>query len=275
MKLKRYWKLILPSIALVAVPLIASSCGTVYTTKLKYLDPTSWGTDGSSVTYSKLSNVNVSIKEAIYGSNYNNGNYIFLFGSTGNQSATDIANFLYGSNGNDGTGNIKVDMKDTLNFSTSPFLTQFYNPGTGEGTGGMGSKNSLLGFSVSLLMFIDYAPYNENASDVNGYSGADGPLDKFTQDEVLAEYEEKENITSVDDLPDEAKAKIGAYKRNDESAIQYRYLLNYMNTIRPGASNVSETSGLIAFKKNKDPQTFAITDASELYTNLLNYYKSS
>lgn len=276
MKFKKSLKIVLPSLALLSVPLIATSCGSVYTTKLKYLNPDDWKDNGKENTYATLSNSSVSVKDAIYGSNFNDGNYIFLFGSTGNSDATDIANLLYGPNGNDAIGNIGVDMDKNMNFSTSQFLPTFFSAGTGEGTGGLGSKNSPLGFSVSLLMFIDFAPYNPDATGNSGKSGADGPLDKYTQDEVLAEWQEKdEGVSSLNDLPKEAQAKIGTYKRNDESAIQYRNLVNYMNAIRPGAANVSTTSGLIAFKNGKNPQTFAISDPSSLNSSLLTYYKTS
>ena len=276
MKLK-FLKFIAPIAALAAVPIISTACSQVYSTKLTQITAANWESseNGKNLTYSQLSDSSVTVKDAIYGSNYNNGNYIFLYGTTGSEASSPIADLLYGTTGNDGTGNIVVDMDKNLNFSTSTFLSSFFNNGNGEQTGGLGSSNSIVGFSVSLLMFIDFAPYNGDASSTNGKSGADSPLAQYTQDEVLAELNKDGIKYTLENMPNEAKAKIGTYKRNDQSAIEYRYLLNYMKAVRPGAANTTDTYGLIAFKKDKAPQTFSISDASSLSSNLLSYYQSS
>lgn len=277
---RKILKYMFPITALAIVPVITSSCSGVYTTKLKQISPINWSTEKDKTTYSSLSTVNVSIKDAIYGSNFNNGNYIFLYGWTGNNTEKTLPNLLYGPNGNSGIGNIVVDMKKNLNFGSSPFLNLFFNPGTSNAqNGGIGTNNSSLGFSVSLLMFVDYAPYNGNATSINGQSGAESPLATYTQDEVLAEYNEGqtgENLNyTLENLPEEGKAKIGTYKRNDKSAIEYRELINYMKAIRPDASNTNDNYGLLAFKKGKNPQSFSIDNSTTLYESLLEYYKTN
>ncbi len=266
MKIK-FLKYILPVATIAAVPAIAASCSSVYNTKLKEITYTSWKGNGASSTYSSLSTVNVSVKDAIYGSNYNNGNYIFIYGTVGSESKSAMADLLYGPVGNDGTGNVVVDMDKKLNFGSSVFFKQFFNE-----ENGLGSKNSLLGFNVGLLMFIDFAPYNPDAATVNGLSGSESPLAKYTQQEVLDELNKgTDGSYTMDNLPDSAKAKINTYKRKDKSAIEYRRLVDYIKQIRPQAG---QTDGIIAFKKDKDPKNYSISDYSSLHNQLIDYYKS-
>lgn len=279
MKLKRFrfLKYLVPAAVISVVPIIATSCSSVYSTNLKSLSFANWKEEGKGNTYATLSEANVSIKDAIYGSNYNNGNYIFIYGTIGSESSSALADLLYGKNGNNGTGNIVVNGDKNLNFSTSLFLTTFFNEGNGTKTGGLGSKNSILGYSVSILSYIDFAPYNPNASSINGLSGSESPLAQYTQDEVLNELNNSAGgqVYTIENMPDEAKAKIGTYKRNDRSAIEYRDLLNYIKSVRPGAANTTDTYGLIAFKNGKAPQTFPINDPTSLNTSLIQYYQST
>lgn len=247
----------------ITTPSFLTSCSSIQTTKLKSLDLSSWGTDGKNTTYSSLKYSDVSIKDAIYGSNYNDGNYIFVYGWTGNPEGQAVADFLYGTNGNDGTGNIKVDMESTLNFSNSSFFKTFF-------TNGQGIGNSLYNFNVNVLMYIDYAPYNPNASSVNGLSGSESPTAKYSQEEVLAELNVDGDTYNMENLPDEAKAKIGTYKRNDKSAITYREIIKYLKEIRPNITT-DDKGGIIAFSKDKNPKSLSLS--SDANATLRDYYK--
>lgn len=269
----KWLKYIFPVACISLVPIVASSCGVVYTSKVKTLNSSIWSNNGVDNTYGSLPFSSVSIKDAIHGSDFNNGNYIFLYGIVGSEDAGAVANVLYGPNGNDGFGNSIVDAENKLNFGSSPFFTRFY------GSSGLGAEDSVLGFDVGFLSFVDFAPYDETASGVNGKSGADSPLAKYSQEEVLNELnsnlDNNDQSYTAETMPDSAKAKIGTYKRNDESAIQYRWLIEYIQIIRPGNSNLTDTGGLLAFKNGKDPQAFSLGDGATLYESLLAYYKAS
>ncbi|MCF0217744.1 MAG: hypothetical protein HUJ42_01720 [Malacoplasma sp.] len=260
--MKKIFKFLLPVTAVVLTPVIATSCSNVETTSAKQLDSTSW--NNGNVKYSELSNSNVSIRDAVYGSNFNNGNYIFLYGSLAN---SDFANFLYG-NGNNGLGNQTVNEQ---NFSSSVFFTNFFNSI-------LANPNNGFGYTVSFLMYVDMPPYNGDAnSDTNALSGYNLPNDQYTADEALTIANGGSDPTAgtytQTTLPENYQLMVGNYKRNDQSAITYRDIVKYVETIRPNLASTAVDGGIIAFKKNKNPKSFSISDS--ILSDLITYYTPS
>lgn len=241
-------------LATVAIPFAITSCSqSINATQGKIVT-----SNFTNEMYSKLNNSGASIESLAYGSNYNNGNYIFVYGTTADSS---FRNFLYGPNGNDGSGN---DKKDELNFSSSVFIQNFFDYNSlGNG--------QLLNYSVSLILYVDVAPYNGNAGvNNNGLDGINSPFDKYTLDEVLAEANgDIANKYDAKTLPEQYRYKVNTYKRTDEQAKTYREFIAYLKSIRPNGS-FSDTSGMMAFRKNNTPQKLDATDSS--YDSLVNYY---
>lgn len=217
--------------------------------------------------YNQLSTANISLKNAIYGSNFNNGNFIFFYGWTGNDSnenSKNVANFLYGSN-----SIIKPNMKSSLSFEKSDFFSKFFN------TNGLGSKNNNLGYSVSFLTFVDFAPYNDKVTINSSIKSAESPTARFNKEEILREKNNGDiGLTTINNLSLSDLSKINIYKRADDSANQFRSIIKYINEIRPGSNHLKPDYGLIAFKKGKRPKDFSIT-SQNIYNELVNYYISN
>ncbi len=237
-----------------SVSLVATSCSqTINSTQGKLVTK-----NFASEMYTKLNGSGTSIESLAYGSNYNDGNYVFVYGTTADAS---FRNFLYGPNGNDGTGN---DKKDELNFSSSVFIQNFFDYNSlGNG--------QLLNYSVSLILYVDVAPYNGNAGfNNNGLDGINSPFDKYTLDEVIAEANgDIANKYDAKTLPESYRYKVNTYKRTDEQAKVYREFIAYIKSIRPNGS-FADTSGMIAFRKKTTPQKLDASDAS--YDSLVSYY---
>lgn len=256
-------KLILLSLGVsaIAIPAIAlSSCSAVYTNTAKVID-----LNYATKTYSSLQDSKISLESAIYGSNYNKGNYIFLYGTTGAKSVRD---FLYGPNGNAGSGtNATIEEQ---NFSTSSFFQNFFD------YSGLG--NGLLPYNLPILSYIDLQPYDENYQVVEpddpGKNGLT-PFAKWTEAQVLQQYNDGADIYDVKTLPDEAKFKIGTYRRYDQSAIRYREIIDYLLVVRPNVTGISgdnKNGGLICFREGFDPKSFDLSASSmasieEFYTS--------
>ncbi|MEG2974425.1 MAG: hypothetical protein RR798_01975 [Malacoplasma sp.] len=204
-------------------------------------------------TYTALPFSNVSLYDAIYGANFNNGNYIFIYGTTGSPSFREYA---YGR-GNDNSGsNATINEQ---NFSTSAFLINFFNKGN-IGNGLLPKDN------VKILTYMDLDPYNPNAKsefpeDNDGLT----PFETWTQEQVLQLANKGSDRYDIKTLPNEFKFKIGTYKRYDDSAIQYRSTIEFLLKIRPSITGVgsdNKSGGLIAFKKDKNPATYELAQAS-------------
>lgn len=242
-------------LASVAIPLTITSCApTVQNLKAKVIT-----SQTKNKKYSELQKSNVSLENAIYGSNYNNGNYVFVYGTTSND---EFNQFLYG-NGNDGqTSNNTVTEQ---NFSTSKFINSFFNEN------GLGTST----FNVSLLMYADLAPYNGSLTGLDGKEAKESPFSKYTIDDVVNIYNKNQStpIYSKDDikgLPIEAQLKIDTYKRADEQAMGYRNFYTYLQSIR-GNGEFKQTGGIIAFKKDTQPKKFDATE--NIYSEVETYYK--
>ena len=250
-KIFKYTKYCLPLLSAAIIPTITSSCSYSLTTNAKVITASSWNKD--STKYSSLSTSSVNLQSAIYGSNYNKGNYIFIYGSL-----TDSAFYsaLYGTN------IIKPTQQTDQNFN-SDLLKNIFNANS--------SIQSSFNFSVSVLMFIDIPPYNGDASDLNGLTGYDSPTATYSSDEVLKEYNNGGSTYTVATLPLEAQIKIGSYKRTDKSAIIYRDLINYIQKARPNISSPS-SGGVIAFKKGKSPKSLSLTASLK---DVIDYYTPS
>ncbi|MDE5545261.1 MAG: hypothetical protein K2I76_01470 [Malacoplasma sp.] len=249
-KVLKIFKYATPVIAAIALPSIISSCSAVATNTTKVLDSSNW--NNGEVKYSQLNSTDVSLESSVYGSNYNSGNYIFMYGSLAN---TEVVKFLYGNN-NEG-------LVEEPNFSSSTFFETYFNSIL---------QNGDLGFTVSFLMYIDIPIYNENAIEAYGETGWESPTDKFTIENVLTEYNEGNTPGKYTEanLPVEAQLKVGNYKRNDQSAITYRELVKYVKEIRPSLENSADNGAIIAFKKNSNPKSFNID--SSIINDLLTYY---
>lgn len=247
----------LPLITAAVVPSVISSCSSASYTYTKALTSSTWS--NNSTKYSDLSSSKVSAKSAAYGSNYNNGNYIFIWGSLGTDdgtTASSLASFLYGTSASAQEQNIN-----------SSFLTQFFgNSGIGNG--------KTFGYSVSVLMYIDIPPYDGTASSINGKSGYDSPNAQYSLTEVLNEANKGSTVGAYSEstLPVKYQLKVGTYKRTDKQAIAYREFIDYLTKIRPSLSS-PQSGGMIAFKKNKNPQAISsLTDASSVISTLQTYY---
>lgn len=254
MKKKKFiLKFALLGICSITVPLALTSCSdaSVYSVKAKEYNSSDYQSDQ---LYSSLTDSDVSIKDAIYGSNYNDGNYIFIYGTIAN---ADVLNFLY-LNAN---GQIPYN-EQGINGS---FFKRFYQQG-GLGNGAITS------FNVKIIMYIDIPPINDNA--IAPLTGRESPFATYSSDDVLeqANFNEPNRYTEKT-LPDEYKFKIGTYRRYDQKAIDYRDLVNYIKTIRPNMQGTAEDGGLIAFKKDNNPKSFTISDSS--YSSILSYYQGS
>ncbi len=250
----RIFKYGLPVVTAIVLPSFLSSCSAITSTNSKVLDSSNW--NNGDVKYTQLKTSNVSLESSIYGSNYNSGNYIFMYGSLAN---ADVAKFLYG-NGNEGSNNQTVNEQ---NFSSSNFFDSYFSSIL---------QNGDLGFTVSFLMYIDIPVYNENAIESYGETGWESPTDKFTIDDVLNEYNEGNTPGKYTQatLPVEAQVKVDNYKRNDQSAITYRELVKYVKEIRPSLASTADNGAIIAFKKDSNPKSFNID--SSIIDELLTYY---
>ncbi|MDE5767652.1 MAG: hypothetical protein K2H56_03810 [Malacoplasma sp.] len=249
-KVLKIFKYGIPLVAAIALPSIISSCSAVASTSTKVLDSSNW--NSGEAKYTELKSSGISLESSVYGSNYNSGNYIFMYGSLAN---TEVAKFLYGNN--------SQGLVEEPNFSTSNFFETYFNSIL---------QNGDLGFTVSFLMYIDIPVYNENAIEAYGETGWESPTDKFTIENVLNEYNEGKSPGKYTEatLPAEAQLKVGNYKRNDESAITYRELVKYVKEIRPSLSSTADSGAIIAFKNGNNPKSFNI-DGS-IINDLLTYY---
>lgn len=246
-------KFALLGICSITVPLAITSCSdeSVYNVKAKEYNSSDYQSDQ---LYSSLTDSDVSIKDAIYGCNYNDGNYIFIYGTIAN---SDILNFLYkNANGIPSYTERGID---------GQFFSTFYQPG-GLGNG------AITGLNVEIIMYIDIPPIDDNA--IAPENGIETPFATWSSDDVLQQANRNApNRYTEKTLPDEYKFKIGTYRRYDEAAIDYRDLVNYIKTIRPNMQGTAEDGGLIAFKKDNDPKSFTISDSS--YSSILSYYQGS
>lgn len=254
--------------AICLLPIAATACtpSDVNQVRARLLNANAWNGNGQNTKYSELNQVNVTLEQAIYGTNnFNNGNYIFIYGTTANN---DTRTLLYGARGNNNSSNNTVSEQ---NFSSSSFFQNFFRANNSLGSGG------LLPFRVSLLLFIDRPPYNPNASVGSGLNGNEDPLATYSSTEVVNEFNSQNGIVTNQytekTLPVEARAKIGTYKRNDLDAIAYRNLVNYIQIIRPNLKGTAANAGLIAFATNKAPVSYEISSAT-LYNDLINYYQN-
>lgn len=239
----------------IAIPLAVTSCTpNVQNTKAKIIT-----NETKAKKYSQLQTSDVTLENAIYGSKHNNGNYVFVYGTT---SDNEFNQFLYGNGNNDQTSNNTVTEQ---NFSTSKFINSFFSDN------GLGTST----FNVSLLMYADLAPYDGNLSGQDGKEAKESPFSKYTIDDVVSIYNKKHGaeIYHKDDikgLPIEAQLKIDTYKRADKQAMAYRNFYTYLQSIR-GNGEFKQTSGIIAFKKDTQPKKF---DASEnIYSEVETYFK--
>lgn len=244
----------------VTMPLVLTSCANVeQTIHAKIID-----TLDTKKTYSQLGESTTTLYDAMYGSNFNNGNYIFIYGTSGSPSFREYA---YGKNGNLGSGsNATIEEQ---NFSTSDFISSFFQPGS-LGTG-------ILPYNVKILTYMDLNPYNAFASsqfaeDNDGLT----PFETWTDTQVLALANDggtdRYDITT---LPNEYKFKIGTYKRYDNSAVDYRSTIEFLLKIRPSVTGVGRNNkdgGLIAFKQDSNPKTFELAQAS--IASITTYYQT-
>lgn len=242
-----------------AIPLILTSCSTSeQAIHAKIIEITD-----TKKTFSELSASSVTLYDAMYGSNFNNGNYIFIYGTTGSPSFREYA---YGKNGNAGSGsNATVNEQ---NFSTSDFISSFFQPGN--------LGNGILPYNIKILTYMDLNPYNANFSsqfpeDNDGLT----PFETWTDSQVLELANNGTDRYDIKNLPNEYKFKIGTYKRYDNSAIDYRSTIEFLLKIRPSITGVggnNKDGGLIAFKKNKNPATFELTQTS--IASITTYYQT-
>lgn len=243
----------------IVTPFVLTSCSSysVSSQNVKLVT-----TSYASEKYSSLSKTNLSVKDAAYGSSYNSGNYLFVFGSTSNN---DVRTFLYGSNGNSGTGsNLTVEEQ---NFSSSTFMRNFYSSST--------IKNN----NVKLVLFIDLAPYNSDAGGATATNGEETPFDTYTSQEVLdianktyIPGESTPGKYTEENLPLEYRFMIGSYKRTDDSARAYRNFYEYISVLRPSLNDSAKTGGMIAFKDGKSPSSYSITESIDTINT---YYQTS
>lgn len=250
---KKFYKCLkvgLPLLSAAVIPTITSSCSYAVTTSTKVITSSTW--NKSSTKYSTLKTSNVNLESAIYGSNYNNGNYIFIYGSLTN---SDFYKMLYGSSPTKPTQETDQNFNSTL---LNDILTSK-------------TLQSSFGFSVSVLMYVDIPPYNGDASDLNALTGYDSPTSTYSSDEVLKEYNNGGSTYTTATLPLEAQLKIGTYKRTDRSAIAYRELVEYIKKIRPTLDS-TDAGGVIAFKKNKNPKSLGV---STTLSSIIEYYQPS
>lgn len=242
----------------IAMPLLLTSCASAeQTIHAKIIE-----SSDIKKTYSELTTSPITLYDAMYGANFNNGNYVFIYGTTGSASFREYA---YGKNGNAGTGS-NATIKEQ-NFSTSDFLSSFFQPGSiGNGT---------LPYNIKILTYIDLNPYKANAEsqfpeDNDGIT----PFETWTDAQVLELANGGTDRYDIKNLPNEYKFKIGTYKRYDNSAINYRSTIEFLLKIRPsitGASGNNKDGGLIAFKKDKNPSTFELTQTS--IASITTYYQ--
>lgn len=234
--------------SLLVMPFVLTSCSSnsISSQTVKLVSSNNYTTE----KYSTLSQTNLSVKDAVYGSSYNSGNYLFVYGTT---SSSDVRSFLYGPNGNAGAGtNLTVDEQ---NFSTSDFMRNFYSSST--------IKNN----NVKLVLFIDLLPYNENAGGPSATNGEETPFDTYSSQEIL-DLANKVNVPNEStpekyteqNLPLEYRFMIGSYKRRDNSAAAYRNFYNYISVLRPSLKDTAKTGGMLAFKNGKSPASFSITE---------------
>lgn len=157
-------KFSLLGICAISVPLALTSCSdaSVYSVKAKEYNSSDYQTDK---LYTSLTDSNVSIKDAIYGTNYNDGNYIFMYGTIAD---TNVLNFLYLNT----NGQIPYN-EPGINGS---FFKRFYQQG-GLGNGAISN------FNVKIIMYIDIPPIEDNA--VAPLTGRESPFSTFSSDDVL------------------------------------------------------------------------------------------
>lgn len=221
--------------------------------------PAANGTVNQTATkYTQLGNSNITIKEAIFGTNkINDGNYIFAFGSIANSG---FRTFLYGPNGNDGEySNLTANEQYIY---SSPFLKNFFSTGA-IGNGRFNSTSTgVVKSDVQVLLYADMPKFNPNASIIDGTDGYSAPFDVFDRDQVLNKYNQNRpdgDYYTLETLPNNAKFQIGRYKRYDDSARLYREFYEYVKILRPnGTYEDNGGGGIIAFKKNANPKSFAI-----------------
>ncbi|RXY96480.1 hypothetical protein D8X55_03685 [Malacoplasma penetrans] len=248
----RLFKFGLPLVAVAVVPSVVSSCSSTVTTKTKVLNASNW--NNGNVKYSELSSSNTSLESATFGSSFNSGNYIFIWGTLADSS---FATFLYGSSGASAT--------EEKSFENSTFLKSFFSSEL--------STSSVFG-NVSLLLYIDTPPYNGDVTDNSaGETGYDSPTEQYTLDNVLKEANEGAAVGryTAETLPLSYQLKVGNYMRGDKEAVTYREFVQYVKTVRPSVSG-PENSGIIAFKKGKNPAAFS---TSSTISDLTSYYTPS
>ena len=242
------------------VPFVLTSCSSnsISSQNVRLVSSTNYTTE----KYSTLQKTNLNVKDAVYGSSFNSGNYLFVYGTTSN---SDVRSFLYGPNGNAESGtNLTVNEQ---NFSTSSFMKSFYSSST--------IKNN----NVQLVLFIDLVPYNPNAGGATATKGDESPFDTYTSQEVL-DIANKTHVPgestpgkyTEQNLPLEYRFMISSYKRKDNSAAAYRNFYNYISVLRPSLKDTAKSGGILAFKNSKAPASYSITEKIETINT---YYQTN
>lgn len=236
----------------ISIPLVLTSCSSesVYSVKTKEMTLTSYNNQS---TYSSLSSSNVNLKDAIYGSNFNDGNYIFIYGTT---SSEEILTFLY--------ANQSMPTYNESNIN-GEFFSTFYSEGN-LGNGGLSSYN------VKILMYIDIPPNNDDAYLED--EGQASPTAKYDVNAAIAKAQRDgyTNVTAEKDLPEKYRYLIDTYIRYDQKAIEYRNLVDYIGTVRSNMQGTKENGGIIAFRKDTDPKSFSVAASS--YESIRTYYET-
>lgn len=264
------------SFVALTLPLTLTSCSnTIFTYKIKEINinsiqkPTLRDAGNNDKKVSGLNISNVSIEKAIYGSNFNDGNYLFVYGTRVSDS---FRTFLYGENGNydDPDINSNNTVKEQFLYS-SKFLNEFFAENA-IGNGLFENNPQTINKNVKILLYADMPPVRENVSNIQGLDGIMSPFDVFSQEDVLKEAnKDQDGKYDLETLPDEFRFKINTFKRYDDGAVLYRDFITYLKSIRPNVE-MSQDAGMIAFKKNVNPKYFPIESD---YLSIQDYYQNT
>lgn len=215
--------------------LTLSSCASINNIHPKIINYSCVAGDNKTTQYDNLQSINNSMESIVYGDkSINHGNYVLFVGTTGG----------YSDENSDGSktslalwGNEQGWNDETSNWSNGCFsMALEYLENIKRPT----SDDEIIKDGITFLCYVDFPPADSN--------------DSFSPNETWS-AEDEENDK-------EEKIKEGEYKRNDQSAIEFRMLMDLITQLY-GSSYNESIPFAIAYKNGmaKDFTTPTRSDA--------------
>ena len=234
--------------------------------------------------------IDVSYEDLIYGTNkFNNGKYVLIYGTLGNNNLKltnygdqDNPNWLWDYQQSPflqwltGSSDIKEINYNQDIYIQNNFFNWWFNDYTRSPYK-----------DVKIIMFIDNPLPSEKGQDAKWYETIQqcDPFQTWDQTAIMQMYYHQigQEIGTLEfsELPYNWQLLEGQYIRNDETAIQYRDLISYIQTIRPDMQTAAgsgdlQNSGMIAFNtKSNKPLSVSLNDFNKPITNITSMGKDT